>query len=240
MPRIELVYDSDCPNVPAARDALRTACQQAGVEPSWQEWERTDEVTPAHFRTFGSPTILIDGIDAGSDAGGASEPTAACDAASCRVYRHDDGRLHGVPSVATLAAALERTQRRPGRTGWFAAIGGGLAGLSALLPALSCPACWPAYAALLSSLGLGFVDYTPYVGPAMVLLLGAVLGTLAVDARRRRDLRSLAAGLAGAALLTVGRFAWSGGVGGALVWVGLLVMVGASLATVVRRRSSCS
>ena len=34
---------------------------------------------------------------------------------------------------------------------------------AALLPKLTCPACWPAYAAVLSALGVSFVDYTPYL-----------------------------------------------------------------------------
>lgn len=34
-----------------------------------------------------------------------------------------------------------------------------------LLPKLMCPACWPAYAGLLSSLGLGFLISARYLLP---------------------------------------------------------------------------
>ena len=41
----------------------------------------------------------------------------------------------------------------------------------AALPVLTCPACWPLYAGLLGALGLGFVDYTPYLLPVTAGLL---------------------------------------------------------------------
>ncbi len=34
-----------------------------------------------------------------------------------------------------------------------------------ILPKLACPACWPAYAGLLSSVGLGFLISTVYLLP---------------------------------------------------------------------------
>ena len=41
----------------------------------------------------------------------------------------------------------------------------------ALLPKLACPACWPAYVALLSSIGLGFLLSTAYLFPLTVVFL---------------------------------------------------------------------
>src|SRR5260370_27513328 len=38
-----------------------------------------------------------------------------------------------------------------------------------LLPKLMCPACWPAYAAVLSSVGLGFLISTTYLLPLTAL-----------------------------------------------------------------------
>ncbi|KAF0218625.1 MAG: putative Thioredoxin [Geobacteraceae bacterium] len=53
-----------------------------------------------------------------------------------------------------------------GKIGWrgMAAMLPGI-GL-AFLPKLACPACWPAYAGVFSSLGLGFVNYNPYLSPS--------------------------------------------------------------------------
>jgi len=45
-----------------------------------------------------------------------------------------------------------------------------------LLPTLACPLCWPAYAGLLSSLGLGFLISTKYLFPLTVVFLAVALG----------------------------------------------------------------
>ena len=38
-PEITLVYDADCPNLPAARVALREALKREGLEPQWVEYD---------------------------------------------------------------------------------------------------------------------------------------------------------------------------------------------------------
>jgi hypothetical protein len=56
-------------------------------------------------------------------------------------------------------------------------------GLS-LLPKVACPACWPAYAGLLSSLGLGFLVSTAYLLPmtaAFLFWLWGCLGSAHAD-----------------------------------------------------------
>jgi hypothetical protein len=35
MPKVELIYDDDCPNVEAARQQLRRAFQELGQSPAW-------------------------------------------------------------------------------------------------------------------------------------------------------------------------------------------------------------
>ena len=44
-----------------------------------------------------------------------------------------------------------------------------------LLPKLACPLCWPAYAGLLSSLGVGFLISTKYLLPLTVGFLSLAL-----------------------------------------------------------------
>ena len=56
---------------------------------------------------------------------------------------------------------------------------------AALLPAVTCPACWPAYAGLLSALGLGFANYTPYLLPLTIVFLTVALGALGYQALQR-------------------------------------------------------
>lgn len=59
---------------------------------------------PERYRSYGSPTILVDGIAVG---GGGAGP-ASC----CRLYLDDSGRrLVGVPSEAAIRAALARAGR---------------------------------------------------------------------------------------------------------------------------------
>ncbi len=45
-----------------------------------------------------------------------------------------------------------------------------------MLPKLACPACWPAYAGLLTSLGLGFLVSAAYLLPLTVAFLFLTLG----------------------------------------------------------------
>jgi mercuric ion transport protein len=95
---ITLVYDTDCPNLPAARGALRKAFEHEGLEPQWVEYDRAAPGTPAPLLRFGSPTILVEGVDVAGEAGNAA-------AASCRVYQGVRG-LSGVPSAETIAVAI--------------------------------------------------------------------------------------------------------------------------------------
>jgi len=63
-------------------------------------------------------------------------------------------------------------------------------GLSAL-PKLACPACWPAYAGLLSSLGLGFLISTAYLLPLTAVFLALAPAALAFRAKSRGGLGPL-------------------------------------------------
>ena len=95
---VEFVYDADCPNVDAARAELRLAFQIAGLKPSWTEWDAGSEDAPERVRGFGSPTILVGGVDVASG--------AVAGGRSCRVYEWPDGSVRGVPSAEVIAKAL--------------------------------------------------------------------------------------------------------------------------------------
>jgi len=159
---VELIYDAQCPNVEAARSRLREAFRAAGLPVSWQEWDRNDPGSPDRVRRFGSPTILVNGLDVALASPG--------EANSCRIYAQADGGFAGVPPVETIVAVLRKTGVAERAKGWPGALATLTAAGVALLPAVACPACWPAYAALHSALGLGFIDYTPYLPVVMGLL----------------------------------------------------------------------
>jgi len=97
--KVELIFDSDCPNVNEARSQLQLAHKQAGVAPSWIEWNRGDEKSPAYVKKYGSPTILVNGQDV---AGAIESDGADC----CRLYLDDEGKFKGVPSVEVIVKAF--------------------------------------------------------------------------------------------------------------------------------------
>lgn len=76
----------------------------------------------------------------------------------------------------------------------------------AFLPKLVCPLCFPAYAALLSALGIEFIDYTPYLLPLTAIFLAVALGVLALQARRTGNVAALLLGLAASVVVLLGKF----------------------------------
>lgn len=222
MPSVELVYEASCPNIGLARAQLLRAFDTLGMTPRWVEWEINTPGTPARVRSYGSPTILVDGRDV---AGAVSPAAAPC----CRVYADNSGKIPlGAPPVRIIADALKgsATGLPPAASPWSR----NLAVLppigAALLPKLTCPACWPAYAGMLSSIGVGFVDYTPYLFPLTVLFLVIALAALAAGARSRRGFGPLGLGLMAAAVLLLGKFfldeEW-------IMYVALTLLVAASV-----------
>lgn len=76
----------------------------------------------------------------------------------------------------------------------------------ALLPKLTCPACWPAYAGILSSMGLGFVNYSPYLLPLTALFLILAVASLGFRAKKRRGYGPFIAGTVAVLILLIGKF----------------------------------
>ncbi|MGP0628807.1 MerC domain-containing protein [Nitrospina sp. 32_T5] len=191
---IKLVYDRDCPNVDATRDNLRQALTESSLPSTWQEWERGSAECPPHYRRYGSPTILVHGRDV------ALSPDT--EAGHCRLYADGKGEFHGAPPVDVIVDNLKPYAEKNLKkfSGVVPVLG------VALLPKLTCPACWPAYAWLLGVMGLDFINYTPWLLPMMAVLLVPALGVLAYRAGRRRGYGPFFLGLAGAALLMTGKF----------------------------------
>ena len=78
----------------------------------------------------------------------------------------------------------------------------------AMLPKLACPLCWPAYAGLLSSLGLGFLISTAYLLPLTVVFLILALAALAFRATKRRGYGPFVLGIIAALAVLFGKFLW--------------------------------
>lgn len=192
---IEFIYEPTCPNVEATRAALRQALLENGKPPVWREWDSTAPTSPAHARAYGSPTILINGADIAS--------VAPSHAPACRIYRDAGGRASGVPSVELIGAAL-RVPKKPSRLFSGFAVLPALA--VSLLPKLTCAACWPAYSAVLATLGVGFVDYTPYLGWLMAAAIAATGVVLTRQALRQHRFAPLLLGGIAAGLLVLAKF----------------------------------
>jgi hypothetical protein len=75
-----------------------------------------------------------------------------------------------------------------------------------LLPKLMCPMCWPAYAGLVSALGLGFLISTKYLLPLTVAFLATTAAALGFRASQRHGYGPLWLGLLAATVILMGKF----------------------------------
>lgn len=221
--QVELVYEKTCPNIRSARTQLLKAFVDAGITPHWQEWEISSTDAPEHVHGYGSPTILIDGHDV---CGERPDTDDFC----CRIYAHHDGENKGVPALADIVRVLKsyRQVPEPGQTASRVRLNSTMLptlGI-AFLPKLACPACWPAYAGLLSAAGISFIDYTPYLLPLTLVFLFIAITALAYQADRRHGYRPLLLGLFSAGLLIVSKFNFDSD---AAMYTGLVLLVTASL-----------
>lgn len=231
MPNVEFVYERTCPFVRDARRRLIDGFRSAGLTPHWSEWEASDPRAPEHVRGLGSLTILVDGCDI---AGTPRDEAERC----CRIYTADD-QLRGVPPLTMIVAALTRsrngsdlapTKRMSGARSYAAVLPA--VGLTAL-PKLTCPACWPAYAGMLSSLGVGFVNYSPYLLPLTAAFLSISVLALAYRATRRRGYGPFLLGTVGALTALIGKFGFDSD---GIMWAGLGVVVAASIWNTLPKR----
>jgi len=221
---VELIYFKGCPNIKAARQQLLKAFKLAELPPEWVEWDNQAEDAPDYTRQYGSPTILVKGKDVSQNENS--------DAACCRVYNADDG-MQGIPALADVQKALKenikpKTPRaiKSGSRGWLASFAIVPAILSPLVPGLTCPACWPAYAGLLSSLGISFVDYTPYLLPLISVFLITALFTLYWRAPQRRGYWPLTLGAASSVMILIGKFYFANE---SLTYIGIALLVFATI-----------
>ena len=212
--KIELIYARDCPNVNAARANLVRALSATRLPVRWTEWDRSLPETPSYVRGFGSPTVLVDGRDVGGIS--KSEAAGAC----CRIYGSSKSSLTGAPSTDLITRALLYRQ------GYWARTLAILPGICvAMLPKLACPACWPAYAGLLSAVGLGFLISSRNLFWLTLAFLVLTVGSLAQQARRRRGFGPFVGGCLAAGLILAGKFILESNV---QMYAGLVLLVGAS------------
>ncbi|MGI8961711.1 MAG: MerC family mercury resistance protein [Bryobacteraceae bacterium] len=75
-----------------------------------------------------------------------------------------------------------------------------------LLPKLMCPACWPAYAGIISALGLGFLISEKYLLSLTFIFLAITTTALAFRASKRHGYGPFWLGLIAGAVILTGKF----------------------------------
>lgn len=98
--RIDILHVPACPNLERAVARLHEALEIAAVAASVHHIEVATAESAAEVGMRGSPTILIEGVDAFSS--GSAEPSL-----SCRLFHTPNG-LDGAPTVAQLIDAVTR------------------------------------------------------------------------------------------------------------------------------------
>lgn len=213
--KVQLLSFPGCPNADAARDALRRALVAAGLPPHFEDVDVTAAGTPERLRSWGSPTILVDGCDvAGAD------PTGP----SCRLYDGAPEGVRGVPSDELIRTALNNA--RPRRPQWLRALAVVPGAALALLPVAHCPACLGAYFAVLSALGLGFLVNERVLAPLIGVFLVLGLGTVAWSTRSHRHPGPLIITTIGSLAVVLGRLVWNVP---AVLYGGVALLIGAAL-----------
>ena len=108
---------------------------------------------------------------------------------------------------------------------------------AALLPNVTCPACWPAYAGLLSAVGLGFLMTGPYFFVVISVLLAISLFSLYHQAGNRSGYGPLLLGLLAAGIILAGKVS---GFANFIVSTGALGLIAASIWNRWPRKKSAS
>jgi hypothetical protein len=105
-----------------------------------------------------------------------------------------------------------------------------------LLPSLACPLCWPAYAALASSLGLGFLASSTYLLPLTGALLAIAVVGLGLQAKTI-GYGPLVLGLVSAAVILPGKFLLASSL---MTYAGVALLVIASAWSLAPKRFAAS
>lgn len=106
-----------------------------------------------------------------------------------------------------------------------------------LLPKVVCPACWPAYAGLLSSLGLGFIPLsTTYLLPLTAVFLIVAVAALGFRARQRRGFVPMLLGVLASAVVLYGKFSLESNL---VLYAGLALLIAASVWNTWPQKKPC-
>lgn len=207
--KVELIYFDGCPNINDTRALLVKALVKLKQPVKWIEWNSNDEQCPREYASLGSPTVLIDGLDV-------APPQFDSQGDCCRIYMDEQSnQVTGNPGLIAIIKAIENATNQlkinmPSTTirpKWIAFLSAIPSIFIALLPKLTCPMCWPAYTAVLSALGINFVNYTPYLPLVITTLLAISLSSIAYKAPTRHGYKPFWIGVVASVGVLLGQFA---------------------------------
>jgi hypothetical protein len=127
------------------------------------------------------------------------------------------------------------------RSGWL----GGATSVLASAVALVCPACIPAIASLLASLGIGLAAKEQFIRPFLIGLIVLAVASFVWSAKLHRHWWVVATGLVGGVLVYMGRYYLGFGelwMNQFATWVGTGVLIGTALVNLKLKRGcpSCA
>jgi len=133
---------------------------------------------------------------------------------------------HATNDPQRVTTCEEGVRERKGAKGPLLSLAAAPGVGASLLPVGICPACWPAYAGVLSALGLGFLLEKAWLLPLTILALAVAVGALAWRSGSRRGPTPALLGLGGSLAILAGKFVFSLGF---LSTGGIAVLVAASI-----------
>lgn len=199
---VEFIYEKNCPNVKLMCFQLLLAFLKLNIKPHWREWEINENDAPVYIRRYGSPTILINDKDV-------DESRNSKNPQQCRLYTQSDNSISGVPPIDRIINAIKAATDSNYK---FYFTGSGLnvaaipAIIIALLPKLVCPFCWPLYTGLLGSIGINFINYTPFLFPLLIVFLILTNLGLVLAARNKKQYAPAYLGGISSLLILIGKF----------------------------------
>ncbi len=238
MTLVEFIYEKNCPNVEPTRSLLLQVFSKLKIKPHWTEWEINDVSAPAYVRRYGSPTILINSKDV-DGSGNKSNPE------QCRLYTQSDNSISGVPPIDNIMNAIQIAVARNEHKFVFTSSGLNVAAIPtiifALLPKLICPFCWPIYTGILGTIGINFINYTPYLFPLLTIFLILTVLGLVLGARSNKQYGPVYLGGLSSLFILIGKFLYETDM---LIYIGLtgliLSVIWQSRVKLFGNRESCS
>jgi len=101
--KIQFLSFPGCPSAPGGLAVLERVVARLGLADRIEEVDMTAPETAEELRDWASPTILIDGVDAG----GEMQPNGP----GCRMYETAEGGLTGIPPEELISAAIQRAAK---------------------------------------------------------------------------------------------------------------------------------